>query len=165
MFYWPPVDILVRGYPELSLCRPLEFLLSFCHIVGERARRDPRQRSSGQVSGEGKLRGEGESSHHTRRHQSDDPGESGETPSKGGVRQGQTQMGQPGARSLHLVPFEQRTPTQVGPQDPKNPRPRLDCPECGEEETGEHIVFECPGHQERRKLGEIREWKDLDKPR
>jgi len=43
--------------------------------------------------------------------------------------------------------------------------PNPDCPECGEEETGEHIVFVCPGHhQERRKLGEIREWKDLDKP-
>jgi len=43
--------------------------------------------------------------------------------------------------------------------------PNPDCPECGEEETGEHIVFKCPGHhQERRKLGEVREWKDLDKP-
>jgi len=45
----------------------------------------------------------------------------------------------------------------------KSPNP--DCPECGGEEIGEHIVFKCPGHQEeRRKLGEIREWKDLDKP-
>jgi len=44
--------------------------------------------------------------------------------------------------------------------------PNPDCPNCGEEETGEHIVFRCPAHQQERvKMGEIQEWKDLDKPR
>ena len=45
-------------------------------------------------------------------------------------------------------------------------RPDSDCPECGDEEAGEHIVFWCPAHgEERRKLGEIQGWEDHDKPR
>jgi len=47
-----------------------------------------------------------------------------------------------------------------------NKIPDGDCPECGEEETEEHIVFQCRGHQEEsRKLGDVQGWADLDKPR
>lgn len=38
------------------------------------------------------------------------------------------------------------------------------CPECGVEETGDHIVFQCRTHQEGGKLGTAAAWADLDKP-